>query len=132
MRRLPTWPGLRWVRAALSAAAQTGLHECRSCGREMVFAADRLQVDEHRWKLRLRCGGCGSMRDAEATTAEAADFDATVAAHRASIAHELARLEAARMAEDVERFAEALRRDLIDPADFEPRLSGSRPGAPRG
>jgi hypothetical protein len=98
----------------------------------MVFAVDRLQVGEQRWKLRLRCGACGRVRDAEVSNAEAGDFDATVASHRELIVRELARLDAARMAEDVDRFTEALRRDLIDPADFAPRLSGSRPGAPRG
>jgi hypothetical protein len=70
------------------------------------------------WVIALRCGECGLARDFIASNAEAADFYDTFDGHQRQIERALARLDAARMAHEVDVFIEALGRDLIDPADF--------------
>jgi hypothetical protein len=110
---------------AIGLAATTGLESCRSCGRDMVAPIDWHPVDEERWSLQLRCGQCGTPRHAIASNAEVAEYDGALNAHQSAIERALAQMEALRMAEQVDCFTEALRRDLIDAADF------SRPAAAR-
>jgi hypothetical protein len=71
-----------------------------------------------RWAIALRCGDCGLACDVVASNAQAADLYNTFDTQQRNMERELKRLDAARMAEEVAAFIEALGRDLIDPADF--------------
>ena len=104
--------------AAAKATPVTGLHECPACRRDMVCPIDWRPVDDERWSIDLRCGECGLAREFVASNAQAADLEATLDTHQREIEHELGRLDAARMVEEVNAFVDALRRNLIFPADF--------------
>jgi hypothetical protein len=84
----------------------------------MVCPIDWEPVDDECWAIGLRCGACGLARDLLASNAQAADLDVALDGHQRTMERELGRLDAARMADEVDAFIEALGRDLIDAAYF--------------
>ena len=70
--------------------------------------------------MRLRCGQCGDCRDVVVSEDLVRRFDADAARGLADIAGDLKALDLARMADQAEAFATALRHDLIDACDFRP------------
>ena len=112
------WTPVPSALGALGLYATRGLEACRSCGRDMVAPIEWHPVDEERWSLQLRCGQCGSTRRAVASNAEVSEYEGALNSHQSAIERALAKMDALRMAEEIECFAEALRRDLIDAEDF--------------
>jgi hypothetical protein len=98
----------------------SGLHVCSSCRSDFVHATERRRESEARWRISLRCGQCGGCRDVVVSIDLARRFDADVSRGLATIASDLDTLDRERMAAQVEAFAAALRRDLIDAGDFRP------------
>jgi hypothetical protein len=96
----------------------TGLQECPACRRDMVCPLRWQRLSRGRWAIALRCGECGLARDFDASNAQAAALYETFDRQQRTMERELWRLDAARMAEEVAAFIDALDRDLIDPADF--------------
>jgi transcription elongation factor Elf1 len=96
----------------------SGLHRCPDCGRDRVCPVDWEAVDEEHWEIALRCGECGTRRDVLATNAEAAEYDVVLDRQQRTIERALTRLDAERMAQELERFVRALADDLIDANDF--------------
>jgi hypothetical protein len=84
----------------------------------MVYPIDWEPVDDERWAIELRCGECGLVRDVVAPNAQTAEFDVLLDRQQRTIERELAHMEAARMAAEVDAFIDALGRNLINPADF--------------
>ena len=76
--------------------------------------------DESHWHIDVRCGECGQRWDAVVEDSRASRYDIELDADRSAISRALDRLDSERMAIDVETFAVALARDLIEPADFAP------------
>ena len=112
----------RWSWFPFTMQARTawrGLETCRGCGEDMACPIEWHPVDDERWSLQLRCGACGHAREAIASNAEVADYDSVLDRHKSAIRRELAEREADLMALEVDRFVEALRRDLIDAGDFD-------------
>jgi hypothetical protein len=103
----PAWPG-------------SGLHVCSTCRSGFVHSMERRRDRHARWLLRLRCGQCGACRDVIVNDDLLQRFDADVSRGLAAIASDLATLDREHMARQVEAFAAALERDLIDPGDFRP------------
>jgi hypothetical protein len=95
-----------------------GLDECVVCRRDMVCPIHWHAVDDERWAIALRCGECGFECDVVASNAQAADFDIALDRQQQTMERELVRLDAERMAEEVDAFIDALDRDGIGPADF--------------
>jgi hypothetical protein len=112
------WGPLPGALAALAPAPVAGLHECPDCRSDMVCPIDWHTLDAERWAMDLHCGQCGLRRDVVATNAQAADFDGALDERQRMVEHALARLDAERMAAEVDAFVEALERDLIDAGDF--------------
>ncbi|MGH2967956.1 MAG: hypothetical protein ACRDK0_02650 [Solirubrobacteraceae bacterium] len=110
----------RWTPIRRLLRRATGLHECPACRCDMVCPVHWHPVDAERWAIVLRCGECGLTRDVVASNAQAAAFDDALDERQRKLERELARLDAERMAADVDVFVAALDRDLIDPADFRP------------
>jgi len=104
--------------ATVGMRARTGLHECRACGARAVALVDTRLTDGERTAFLVRCGACGETRETVPSKAEAAEYEARLGEQRAAIEADLVRLEALRMQEEIDGFAEALRRDLIDAGDF--------------
>lgn len=75
-------------------------------------------VDDHRWWVLSRCGDCGVWAEVVLTNAQAATLDLALDRQMAEIRAAADRLDAERMADAVDAFAAALRRDLVVAADF--------------
>lgn len=106
--------------SSLGAFDTRGLHVCPDCGADYVNPAWTDPVDDHTWRVGLRCGGCAATRDVVITNAEAARFDRDLDRGVAVIACSLEALERERMTEWTEAFVGALRRGLVDAEDFAP------------
>jgi hypothetical protein len=128
--RPPRWIAVvRSLRAGLRAMAgpglplsfqqaDAGLHRCPDCGRDHVCPVEWEAADDEHWAIALRCGDCGLWRDVLATNGEASVYDVVLDRHQRTIERALARLDAERMADELERFVRALSEDLIDATDF--------------
>jgi hypothetical protein len=114
----PMWSPVPAAFAAVGVMPSIGLHECVDCGADMVWPTTWSALDDEHWTIALRCGQCGCTRETVATNAEAVDFDGVLDDHRRAIQRALDRDETLRMADEVDCFVEALRRDLIDAGDF--------------
>ena len=112
------WAIFRRILGTARPAPVTGLHECPECRSDMVCPVRWHSIDSERWAMDLRCGECGAERKVVASNAQAADFDSALNERQRRLERSLERVEARRMAEDVDAFVEALQRDLIDAADF--------------
>jgi hypothetical protein len=76
------------------------------------------ETDDTHWHIDLRCGNCGHRWDIEIENWRASHYDIELDSDRAFIRRAAERLDLERMEIEVETFAIALSRDLIEPADF--------------
>jgi len=95
-----------------------GLVVCQTCGSDFVNPVSWHEQGQADWWIRLRCGGCGLVREVEVSNGEAERYDAELNHGMAKIASTLARLDRARMVGETDTLTTALERDLIGPADF--------------
>ena len=112
-RRRPDSPS----RAGRPAPA-TGLAACADCGRDFVNPVEWEPAGDDGWWMFLRCGECGSSREVTVPNDVAERFDVELNERAATIDRAARRLDRERMAAQVEAFVGALRRGLIDAADF--------------
>ncbi len=91
---------------------------CEQCRSRFVCPIEWETADEDHWRITCRCGACGAWHDASLTNDEAAVWDVELDRQSAVIERAVQRLDRERMSAEVEAFAAALRRDLIDAADF--------------
>ena len=96
--------------------------DCAVCGASVVNPVDWHGSEATHWWVLLRCGGCAWSREAIITDDEAKQLERDLEAGLHVIARALDRLDRERMVHEAECFITALRRDLIGPADFAPRL----------
>ena len=94
------------------------LESCAMCGRDYVNPVDWEPVGDTHWSNQLRCGACDTWRETTVTNAIAARFDFELDRRLDVLTRALDRIDRRRMAADVETLIEALRRGLIDAADF--------------
>jgi hypothetical protein len=73
---------------------------------------------DERWSIDMRCGDCGHSWNLVIGNGRAARFDVELDVDMASISRELRSLDLERMTAEVDAFAAALARDLVEPADF--------------
>jgi len=74
--------------------------------------------DATHWSIRLRCGGCGHLREAHATDEEAKCFERDLERGAEQIAATVAMSERESMRAAAATLEAALEHDLIDPGDF--------------
>jgi hypothetical protein len=96
--------------------------DCAVCGASVVNPVDWHGSDATHWWVLLRCGACAWSREAIITDEEATRLERDLEPGLQAIADALDRLDRERMLRESECFITALRRDLIGPADFAPRL----------
>jgi hypothetical protein len=94
------------------------LDVCTRCGSDYVHPVEWSERGGEHWWMLLRCGACEAEREVTVANAVADRFDRDLVAAERAIKRAVARLDAVRMAGDVEVFAAALERDLIGPSDF--------------
>jgi hypothetical protein len=88
------------------------------CGDDFVNPVDWEPEGDSHWWMLLRCGACDTWREATVSNEVAARFDAELD-RRLDILHRAwDRIDRGRMAAEVETMIQALRRGLIDAADF--------------
>jgi hypothetical protein len=106
--------------AALRQRPQPGqdLHVCRACGGELVQPQEWAPAGEALWRVELRCPEC-EWRDSRIHDQRTMDrYDEVLDDGTEALLNDLAQLSRAIMEEEVERFVDALHRDLIQPEDF--------------
>ncbi len=94
------------------------LRSCPSCRSRLACPVDWAPADDAHWHIELRCGDCGHRWELDVHDSRAARFDLELDADQRAIRRTLSCLDLERMATEVETFAAALSRDLIEPADF--------------
>jgi hypothetical protein len=98
------------------------------CGRDFVNPVDWEPVGSEHWRILLRCGECETWREVTVTNAVAQRYDVELDRRAAVLKASWERLDRERMIGEVEAMTTALRRGLIDAADFAAEHSrGSRP-----
>ena len=94
------------------------LHICRQCASELVFPTAWEETKPRHWLVALRCPECEWLHE-EVFAQEVVDrFDEQLDLGTETLMHDLRRLTAANMAEEIERFVSALDVDAIVPMDF--------------
>jgi DNA-directed RNA polymerase subunit RPC12/RpoP len=94
---------------------------CATCGSEFVSPMEWAERPADSWWMRLRCGQCGEAREVVVPHETARRYDRALDRASEAIAATASRLDRERMAAQVEAFATALQRELIDAADFAER-----------
>jgi hypothetical protein len=94
-----------------------GLETCALCETDYVNPVVWEPV-EAGWWMRLRCGECATYREVTVSDEVAAHFDRELNRRADVLARALQRIERQEMAAEVEMIIGALRRGLIDAADF--------------
>ena len=94
------------------------LEACAMCGGDYVNPVDWEPVGDTHWWMLLRCGACDTWRETTVTNAIAARFDFELDRRLDMLTRALDRIDRRRMAAEVETMIEALRRGLVDAADF--------------
>ena len=100
------------------AELELRLENCAMCGADFVNPVDWEPVGETHWWMLMRCGACDTWREATVTNAVAARFDLELDRRMDILARAVERIDARAMAIEVETMIQALRRGLIDAADF--------------
>lgn len=94
------------------------LHTCPRCTGELVYPVDWAEAGPDHWEVTRRCPDC-EWHDCGTFTQSAVErFDVELDHGAEALLRDLQQLAHANMAEDIERFVQALERDLIVPSDF--------------
>ncbi len=94
------------------------LHRCGDCGSELVHPVQWEEADPSSWSVVLRCPECEEQREGVFAQEAVDALDQELDRGTDALARDYRRLLRANMAEEVDRFAAALRADAILPEDF--------------
>jgi hypothetical protein len=105
---------------ARSKRGLPGLYSCPVCRARSVSLIEEAEIDGLRVRVALRCAECETWRRVVVTIWALEAYRRGLALDREQIEETLARLEHDRMVAATDAFIAALRRGLVDPADFIP------------
>ncbi|HET7171466.1 MAG TPA: hypothetical protein VFI18_07510 [Gaiellales bacterium] len=91
---------------------------CPECDSDRVHPVDWHEVDEHHWRLDVRCPDCRWMGSDVFAQDEVERYDDLLNAGTDALIEELERITRENMADHLERFLRALEDDGIMPIDF--------------
>lgn len=94
------------------------LHQCGTCGSDLVYPTDWTEMGPRYWQVELRCPNCEWVGTGVYEQEVVDRFDRELDRGTESLVQDLHRLMRANTEHEVERFREALARDLIVPEDF--------------
>ena len=94
------------------------LHVCEHCDSDLVYPTEWEEADERHWQVALRCPNCEHRESGIFTQDECDRFDDHLEAGTEALTRDFKRLMAANMAEEIDRFVDALEADAIQPMDF--------------
>jgi hypothetical protein len=117
-KRLRNHRAARSEARGTTSSPGTGLQVCFHCHSDHVHPVEWHVADDTHWWMLLRCGECH--REHEVTVGDdvATRFNADLDAALEEIDRAARSLDEERMADEIEIFAQALARDLIDAGDF--------------
>jgi hypothetical protein len=94
------------------------LSVCISCACSMVYPAEWEEAGPFHWSVTLCCPNCGHEREGVFTQESVESFDERLDEGADVLGRDYRRLLRANLAEEIDRFAEALRIDAVLPEDF--------------
>ncbi len=97
---------------------EQGLHVCTHCSSELVQPVAWNEVASGRWDLTLECPNCGSVELGIYEQERVEQLEEALDEGLSKMLDDLRRLTQVNMCEEMDRFAAALRADLILPEDF--------------
>ena len=98
--------------------AELDLHVCPGCASELVYPVAWEEADESHWSITLRCPNCEWGRDGVFAQDACDRFDDELERGTDALTRDYKRLMTANLADEIERFAQALDVDAILPMDF--------------
>src|SRR5919204_2155683 len=101
-----------------ASAPGEGLHVCTQCDSRLVYPTDWEEDGRDRWYVELHCPNCDWTGGGVFEQDLLDEFDEELDRGMEELAADLGRLARANMADDVDRFVEALKADAIQPMDF--------------
>ena len=94
------------------------LHHCPGCTSALVYPVAWEEADETHWSITLRCPNCEWAEDGVFAQEQCDRFDDELERGTDALTRDYKRLMTANLAEEIERFAQALEVDAILPMDF--------------
>ena len=118
----PEGLGAEVAAEAIAPAPRTGeerdLHVCPDCTSDLVYPVAWEEADESHWSITLRCPNCEWGEDGVYAQDNCDRFDDELERGTDALTRDYKRLMTANLAEEIERFAQALDADAILPMDF--------------
>ena len=100
------------------APEEHDLHVCPECAGELVYPVQWEEADESHWNIVLRCPNC-EWNESGVFAQDVCDrFDDELERGTDALTRDYKRLVTANLAEEIDRFAQALEIDAILPFDF--------------
>jgi hypothetical protein len=94
------------------------LHLCVNCESELVYPVQWEEAGPESWHILLRCPDCEWNESGIFPQTQCDRFDDELEAGTEALTKDFKRLVTANMAEEIERFVQALDADAIQPMDF--------------
>jgi hypothetical protein len=104
--------------APVPAEETRDLHVCVNCESELVYPVQWEEASRDSWNILLRCPDCEWSESGVFPQLQCDRFDDELEAGTDALSRDYKRLVTANMAEEVERFIQALDADAIQPMDF--------------
>jgi hypothetical protein len=115
---LPSGRSIEVVRFPVETDTTHGLHVCPECSSPLVQPVEWGETTGGFWELTLHCPNCDWTTEGVFDQDQVDAFEERLDEGLADMLGDLRRLTQANMAEEIDRFAAALRADLILPEDF--------------
>ena len=94
------------------------LHMCVNCESDLVYPVQWEESGPDSWSILLRCPDCEWSDSGVFPQVQCDRFDDELEAGTEALSKDFKRLVTANMAEEIERFVQALEADAIQPMDF--------------
>ena len=98
--------------------AERDLHVCPECSSDLVYPVAWEEADETHWSINLRCPNCEWGEEGVYPQDNCDRFDDELERGTDALTRDYKRLMTANLAEEIERFADALEGGHILPFDF--------------
>jgi hypothetical protein len=115
---LPSGRAIEVVRFHETDNRARHLHICPMCASELVQPVAWSEESDARWQLTLECPNCSWIEHGIFDRSQVEELEDKLDEGLSEMIADLQRLSQANMAEDIDRFVDALERDLVLPEDF--------------
>jgi len=114
----PLEPAHEAPAARPEVGTERDLHVCPDCTSDLVYPVAWGEADESHWSISLRCPNCEWDQDGVYPQDQCDRFDDELERGTDALIRDYKRLMTANLAEEIERFAQALDVDAVLPEDF--------------